>query len=659
MANRLRMARIHTIVTLRAQGWSYRRIARELGIHRETVSRYLALAKARAAGAVSPTGSKPANALTGSGESCGLLSPRSPPASNAEPVAPGESVAGSLTDPLDGVPAAPAFCGVEPAGAADMPPAADAAKPANAPTGVFGEEWLDSASDPGSPMAAPPEGVGRNSDCEPLRDLIQAKLESGLSAVRIHQDLAAEHGVGVSYHSIRRFVARLQRTSALPFRRMECAPGEEAQVDFGTGAPILTPADLNDPRGKTRRRRTHVLRIVLSHSRKAYCEAVERQTTENFIRCLENAFHHFGGAPRTLVTDNLKAAVIRADWFDPELNPKIEAFCRHYGVVLLPAKPRMARHKGKIERGVGYVKGNGLKGRSFASLHDQNRHLLEWETRVADQRIHGTTRRQIQAMFEQAEKAALQPLPETRFPCFHEAERTVHRDGHVEVDKAYYSVPPEYLGRKVWVRWDGRLVRVFDQRFQQIALHTRRSPGHFATQEQHIAPQKRSGIERGAAWWLQKAHTIGSEAGLWAETLLQQRGIHGIRVLMGLVSLTRRHSHRAIEEACRITREQGVYRLRVLRRVIAERPTPSEEFEFTTEHPLIRSLSEYGQLVHDTFEELYMKNPYVAKHASASQAPTFSEGREGEPAPQVLPQTPSPWASFPSPEEAVGGLLHE
>ena len=118
------------------------------------------------------------------------------------------------------------------------------------------------------------------------------------------------------------------------------------------------------PDGK--RRRPHVFRIVLSHSRKAYSEVVYRQTTEDFIRCLENAFWYFGGVPQTLVIDNLKAAVTQADWYDPDINPKIQSFCEHYGTVILPTKPRTPRHKGKVERVVGYVQDNALKGRTFA-----------------------------------------------------------------------------------------------------------------------------------------------------------------------------------------------------------------------------------------------------------------------------------------------------
>ena len=214
-------------------------------------------------------------------------------------------------------------------------------------------------------------------------------------------------------------------STPLPFRRMEVAPGEEAQIDFGKGAPVI------DADG--RRRRTHVLRVVLSHSRRAYSEVVHRQTTDDFIRCLENAFVHFGGVPKTLVPDNLKAAVLRADWYDPDLNPKLQSFCEHYGTVLLPTKPRTPRHKGKVERGVDYVQENALKGRTFRSLEEQNAFLLHWESTIADTRIHGTTRKQVLKVFEDCERAALAPLPLDRFPCYQEAQRKVSRDGHLAV----------------------------------------------------------------------------------------------------------------------------------------------------------------------------------------------------------------------------------
>jgi transposase len=516
MANHLKMAKVQALHVLAERGWSLRRIARELGIHRDTVKRHLALEQAA---------KQASNPATG-GENRPNPPVRSP----------------------------------------------DQNRP-NLPIGSSGPA----------------------SRCESYRDAIIAALEQGLSAQRIWQDLRQD-GFPGGYDSVKRYVRRLGRASPLPFRRMECAPGEEAQVDFGTGAPVILPEGEPLPLGvKTRRRRTHVFRIVLSHSRKAYSEVVYRQTTENFIRCLENAFWHFGGVPRTLVIDNLKAAVTKADWYDPDLNWKIRSFCEHYGTVILPTKPATPRHKGKVERIVGYVQDNALKGRTFGSLGEQNRHLLNWETQTADHRIHGTTHKQIKKCFEEVERPALLPLRLDRFAFFHEARRTVNRDGHIEVDRAYYSVPPEYLGRQVWARWDSRTIRIFNDRFQQVEFHSKREPGQFSTHDRNIPPQKRSGIERGTAYNLHQAGLIGPHAGRWAEQMIQQRGIEGIRPLMGLLSLAKRHPCRSIEQACETASTHGVYRLRILRELIKRQGDRQEQFEFIDNHPIIRSLREYGQ----------------------------------------------------------------
>lgn len=528
MANRLKMAEHNAILGLARLGWSFRRIAAEVGVDRETVARHVKAARG------------------------------DPPGSNAAISIPGWD---------------------SPAVAADQP---------GAPAGT-------GPPDPNAAIPIP-GSAGQRSRCEPFRAVVLAQLELGLTAQRIWQDLTAEHGFDGSYQSVQRFVKRLRAITPLPFRRLETGPGEQAQIDFGRGAPIITP--------EGRRQRPHLLRVVLSCSRKAYSEVVPRQTTEHFIRALENAFRHFGGVPRTLVTDNLKAAVAQADWYDPELNPKIQAFCQHYATTLVPTRPRLPRHKGKVERGVGYAQSNALKGRTFDSLAAQNQFLSEWETRVADTRIHGTTREQVSKMFA-IEQPALLPLPPDRFPSFQEGERIVNRDGHVEVAKAYYSAPPEFVGRKVWVRWDGHVVRIFDRQLQQVAIHAQHEPGRFATAPQHIAPQKRSGIERGTAWWLKKAHSIGGEVGRWAETVLHERGIHALRVIMGLVSLTHRHRDIEIEQACRVARSHAAYRLRDVRNLLKRQAPPQERFEFIQEHPLIRSLSDYGALVHAAFEEVH------------------------------------------------------
>lgn len=547
MANRLSMAQFNAIVTLHASEHSNREIGRLLGVHRETVGKYLAAQNRPNA----PTGcgDGPSNAPTGS-----------------------EGSSNAPTGPETG----------------DGPPPASQNQP-NAPTGLAGPLLAGEVPAlPVTPWASGPRFIsGPASECASFRPVIEAKLQAGLTAKRIHQDLVDEHGFTGKYWSVRRYVARLRKRVELPCRRLETLPGEEAQVDFGSGAPVIG-AD-----GK--RRRPWIFRIVLSHSRKAYSEAVWRQTSDAFIHCLENAFAHFGGVPKRLVIDNLKAAVARADWYDPEVHPKLQSFAAHYGTVFLPTKPYTPRHKGKVESGVKYVKLNALAGRTFISLEAQNAYLLDWETRIADTRIHGTTKRQVARLFEEQERGALLPLPAARFPCFHEALRVVHQDGHIEVESACYSAPPEYVGCTVWARWDGRLVRMFNEHWQPVAVHAKAEPGRFRTAPDHIPREKVSAVERGTDALLRQIATIGQHTREWAEATTQARGVEAVRVLVGLKALAGKHRVESLERACQTALAHGAYRLRTIRTLLKRQADQQQQpFEFLQEHPLIRPLSNYS-----------------------------------------------------------------
>jgi len=200
-------------------------------------------------------------------------------------------------------------------------------------------------------------------------------------------------------------------------------------------------------------------------------------------------------------------------------------------------------------------------------------------------------------MFQEVEKPALLPLPAGRFPFFHEARRAVHRDGHVEVAKAYYSVPPEYLGRELWVRWDGRLVRIFNHRMEQIAVHAQRQSGQFSTQSAHIDSRKFCAAEKGAEYLLKQVSLIGEHSQKWAAAMVMDRGVAGIRVLQGLIHLTHRHESQSIEQACQIALTHRAFRLRTIRELIKRGGAQQEQFEFLAEHEIIRDLSNYGRIV--------------------------------------------------------------
>jgi hypothetical protein len=332
---------------------------------------------------------------------------------------------------------------------------------------------------------------------------------------------------------------------------------------------------------------------VLSYSRKGYSEAVHRQDTETFLRCLENGLRAFGGVPLLLNLDNLKAAVLKADWFDPEINPKLADFCRHYGLSVVPCRPCRPQHKGKVERGIGYVRNNALKARRFKSLGEENFFLQQWETQVADKRIHGTTRKQVALCFEE-ERPHLQPLPSSLFPCFQEARRSVHRDSYVEVAKSFYEVPAELIGHQVWVRWDARCVRVFNQRMEQVQIHTRIEPGQFS----HAlgAGGLHAPVLSSCRYWISRAALLGEECGQWAQAAFERRGAEALRSIMALCGLIKHHSASKINHTCAKALTAGTYRFKDLRRLLGEQPE-QKIFGFAETHPLIRDLTIYSNYI--------------------------------------------------------------
>ena len=441
-----------------------------------------------------------------------------------------------------------------------------------------------------TPVESP--SYGRKSSCDGFADIIKEKHLLGLHGQRIYQDLKADHDFAGSAQAVRRFIRRLKKTTQLPDRVMHSAPGEELQVDFGRGAPITME--------NGRKKRPWLFRVVLCHSRKGYSEVVWKQDAETFIRALENSFRHFGGVPLKVVPDNLKAAVIKADWYDPEINPKLRSFANHYGTTVLPTKAYTLEHKGKIENGIKYCQDNALKGRVFKSLKEQNQFLRDWERTIADTRIHGTTQMQVAKVFAESEKEALKPLPTSLFPCFEEGERKVQRNGHVELKRAFYSVPPEYLGQTVWVRYTDRSIYIYNSLFSKIAIHCRVEKGQYSTQQCHIHSAKINTGELGSAYLLQQLLCIGPECAIWGEVMLQNRGLEGIRVMQGLLDLKKNHSSMQLNNASKKAVKGGVFYLKGFKQLLTtEEEQPALNFMET--HPYIRKISSYEDLTPDVF----------------------------------------------------------
>ena len=413
------------------------------------------------------------------------------------------------------------------------------------------------------------------------RQAITEKLDAGLSLQRIWQDLVEEYGYGASYESVKRFV----RTLA-PTRRavgvFHCAPGAEAQVDFFRGAPTLDT-------GTGEWRRPWVFRMTLGHSRHGYEEAVWDQKLETFLRLHERAFRDFGGVPQVVRHDNLKAAVVRACYFDPDSHDVYLACATHWGFTPLPTQPVRPQENGKQERSGGYVKTNALHGRRFESLAAHNAFLHHWNRTVARLRIHGTTRRQVWTHFVDVEQPALRPLAGEPFPFFTSGERTVHTDGHVEVGGAFYPVPLAFLGQRLRVRVDAHLIRVFHGD-TLVAVHRRVAAGVFAPRagEAEASTRQQAYVDR----LVGHCERVGPALKQWADAALAARGVRAIRLIQGVLGLTRRHPRERVLAAIRQAHAHQHFRYQTIRQLVERTPaapTPT----LATDDPAIRPMTHY------------------------------------------------------------------
>jgi transposase len=413
-------------------------------------------------------------------------------------------------------------------------------------------------------------------------EVITAKLDQRLSVQRIWQDLVADYGYGYSYESVKRYVRRLRRATGRVAGVIHSDPGEEGQVDFFRGAPTLHPES-----GQWRR--PWVFRLTLGCSRHGYEEAVWDQKLKTFLRLHERAFGDLGGVPRVIRHDNLKAAVVRACLFDPDVHPVYAAFAEHWGFTPLPTRPHNPRENGKQERSGGYVKDNALKGHRFDSLDEQNAHLRRWNRTIARLRIHGTTRKQVWTHFLEVERAALQPLAPESFALFRSGTRTVHPDGHVEVRGSFYPVPSRLLGREVQVRWDDRMVRVFFQDTLQAA-HTRVPAGQYAQSrsDSPITSSQQAYLRK----QLGRCERIGDELHAWAAEAIAERGVRAMRLIQGAIALTRKHPREAVCRAARLAREHRLFRYKDLRRLVEQVPQ-QKRLDLIADHPSIRPLDHY------------------------------------------------------------------
>jgi transposase len=439
------------------------------------------------------------------------------------------------------------------------------------------------STDPGP--SAPPGRAPSASACEPYRELIVEALGRGRNAVAIWQDLVDDHGFAARYASVRRFVLQLRGTAPAEARVViTTAIGEEGQVDYGEGPMVRDPST-----GTYRRVRLFVL--TLGYSRKCVRLLTCRSSAQIWAQLHERAFRRLGGTVRVIILDNLGEGVLTPDIYDPALNPLYRDVLAHYGVVALPCRVGDPDRKGKVEAGVGHAQKTPLKGLRFETLDAAQVYLDRWETHWADTRIHGTTKRQVAAMFAE-ERPALGPLPLEPFRYYHFGDRTVSLSGCVEVEGGFYGAPPGWLGQRVQVQWNESHVRLLvptTGRLLREHLRTRR--GWYQIHDD----DRPARTPPSTLALLARARSAGPSIGTLCTQIQQHDGIPGIRRIQGVLALAKKHGPAVVEDAAKAAIDIGVPTYRFLRKYVERRPPVP--LTLRQVDPLIRQLTLYRDLI--------------------------------------------------------------
>jgi transposase len=387
----------------------------------------------------------------------------------------------------------------------------------------------------------------RFGEIAPYHELIRKQLETNTVAT-IWQRLRDEYGLKASIASFRRYIwATMPDREALrgqvTVRKPDPPPGEEAQLDYGYLGQWTDPA--------TRKpRRVWAFVMVLSTSRHLFVRPVLAMPLSAWIEAHVAALGFFGGAPRRLVTDNLKASVISPDLYDPKLNRTYAELASHYDMLVDPARARKPKDKPRVERPIPYVRDSFFAGRQFASLAAMQQAAEVWCRQVAGHRacrpLGGA---QPLAIFQATERPALLPLPPEPFELAAWSTPKVHADCHIQVAGALYSVPWRLVGRHVDARATAKLLEVFSDG-ELVKTHVRAPKGRKRTDWSDYPPEKVAFLERTPTWCRSRATEAGEAVAELVAELLAGNALHHLRAAQGVLRLGDRYGSGRLDAAC-------------------------------------------------------------------------------------------------------------
>jgi transposase len=373
---------------------------------------------------------------------------------------------------------------------------------------------------------------------DPYKEQLTSWVKDDLTRRRIYEKLQDEYGLHVSYINVCKYMQKHFPKPVEAFGVQQTAPGEEAELDFGYLGML--------PGKDGKRVKTWGLAVILSYSRVGYFAICYDQKLATLCSELKQAFMYFGGVPKRLKVDNMKAAVQRNQKFELDFNQDFLEFTQHYCVVIVPCTPYSPEQKGKVESGVKYLQQNFINGRDFVDDQDIAQKLTAWMTSYANQRVHGTTRKVPWTQLVEKERACLQPLPEEEFALFERCVRKVGLNCHIHFDNNYYSVPFALVGKEVTVRFTAGVIRVVAEG-EGVALHARSTGmGEYITVPAHLPEHKRYSETEHQVASEEKMRAIGEDAHAYFRMLLQKKPGYWKQTVRGVLGLVEKYGAEAV-----------------------------------------------------------------------------------------------------------------
>ncbi len=378
---------------------------------------------------------------------------------------------------------------------------------------------------------------------QPHETKIKTWVNQGVQATTIYQALVEQFGFTGSYSSVRRKVQKIRAKNPEASCVLDFAPGEAAQVDFGSG-PTITDVFTGGVI------KTWIFVMTLCFSRHMYAEVVTDQKVATWSGCHRRAFECLGGVPGKVIIDNPNSAITRACYRDPQVQRSYGELAEGYGFIISPCPPRDPKKKGRVESGVKYVKNSFVPLRKFRTLIDANKQLECWVMQTAGNRTHGTTHQKPLTMFAETEKHLLKALPDVPVQIATWTKVKVHGNCHVQFEKAYYSAPFQLVRQQLWLKITDTVVNLYLD-LKLVATHPRlKRPGQRSTVDEHMPPEALAFKMQDPQWCMKQAEQIGPHCHRFIRRLFNHKVLDNLRAAQGVIGLGKKYGPARLEAAC-------------------------------------------------------------------------------------------------------------